>query len=254
MSTATKERPVKKVPQPVASAAKALKAPVNRRKIEHPNRRVDHPGAIEQIDLSTQGGRITWARMRRSMTQKDLANAIDKSRVSVVQYEQNNIEPPISVMSLIADKLDVSASFLAFGEHGVVGVKNAEEELLSIGEVTYGRDGKYTSATMALPKSLLGDMVDEQARVSAFVLPFDAPAFDLQAGERVFADQTITSLVAEHDTYLIKVDNSFDIIRVEASLSSGGKRAITNRKGQKINVAAKDLEIIAAVVGSIRRH
>lgn len=254
MSTSVKERPVKKVPQPVASAAKPLKPVANRRKIEHPNRRVDHPGAIEQIDLSTQGGRITWARMRRQMTQKDLASAIDKSRVSVVQYEQNNIEPPISVMSLIANKLDVSASFLAFGEHGVTGVKNAEEEILSIEEVTFGRDGKYASANMALPKTLLGDMSDAEARLSAYVLPFDAPAFDLQSGDRVFADQTITSIVSQHDTYLIKVDNSFDIIRVEATLSSGAKRAISNRKGQKMNVAVADLDIIAAVVGSIRRH
>ncbi len=246
MSIATKPRSRKKVPD-LGHKVSA------RRAVTHPNRRVDHPGAIENIDLSTMGGRISWARMRRSMTQKDLAEMIDKSRVSVVQYEQDNIEPPFSVIDLMAKKLDVSPAYLAFGQHGIDGVINAEDEILSIEEITFGRDGEYVSSAMALPKTLVGDMTDAVGRIAAYVLPIDAPEFGYLTGDRVFVDQTIKTIEISRDVYIVRAGNSIDILRIESSFSSGAKLRVVSRKGHKSTVALDELDIIGAVVGAIKR-
>jgi hypothetical protein len=42
-------------------------------------RRVDIPGTIDMIDLSTMGGRITWARIRKELRQEDVAEKLGKS-------------------------------------------------------------------------------------------------------------------------------------------------------------------------------
>src|SRR5260221_74946 len=54
------------------------------------------------------GQRIAAARSAKDWTQAELAEKLGKSRGTVVQYEQGNIEPPIRQIQQLADLLDVA--------------------------------------------------------------------------------------------------------------------------------------------------
>ena len=56
----------------------------------------------------TLGERIKAARKEKGITQKELADLINKGFSTVQKYEIDVIEPPISVLEKIADALNVS--------------------------------------------------------------------------------------------------------------------------------------------------
>ena len=58
------------------------------------------------------GIRIKEARMRKNMTQKDLAKRISRSETAVSSYESNVQFPPLDVLISIAEVLEVSLDYL----------------------------------------------------------------------------------------------------------------------------------------------
>lgn len=58
--------------------------------------------------MTTIGENIRMLRKIRKMTQKELAEKIKKSEISIRKYESNSIIPPMNVLHSIADALDVS--------------------------------------------------------------------------------------------------------------------------------------------------
>lgn len=58
--------------------------------------------------MATIGENIRTLRKIRKMTQKDLAEKIKKSEISIRKYESNSTIPPMNVLHSIADALDVS--------------------------------------------------------------------------------------------------------------------------------------------------
>ena len=60
----------------------------------------------------TLGERIKAARKEKGITQKELADLINKGFSTVQKYEIDVIEPPISVLEKIAEALEVNLSVL----------------------------------------------------------------------------------------------------------------------------------------------
>lgn len=60
----------------------------------------------------TLGERIKAARKEKGITQKELADLINKGFSTVQKYEIDVIEPPVSVLEKIADALNVSLAQL----------------------------------------------------------------------------------------------------------------------------------------------
>lgn len=58
------------------------------------------------------GERIKLLRKEQSMTQDQLAEYINVSRSSVNGYENDNVEPSLSVLIKIADRFNVSLDYL----------------------------------------------------------------------------------------------------------------------------------------------
>lgn len=58
------------------------------------------------------GIRIKKARMRKNLTQRDLAKRINRSETAVSNYESNVQLPPLYVLISIAEVLDVSLDYL----------------------------------------------------------------------------------------------------------------------------------------------
>lgn len=216
-------------------------------------RRVDLPGSDAKLDLSTVGGRIIWARFRQDMTQKELAKLCELVRPTIAAYESNRIAPPIANVTKLAQILKVSPSFIAFGEHGV-SVANPDDEMINVPEITMGRDGEWTSNTYALPKRMIDGFAAEARNVKAFVLNHNAPAFNLQSGDRVFADASVAQYSSQHDMYLLRSAAGMEIIRAETIIGNDVSVTVVGPKGGNRNVKIADLDIIGAVVGSIRQN
>ena len=58
------------------------------------------------------GNRIKELRLRRKLTQKELAERISKSKAAISSYESDNQVPPVDVLISIAKVLGVSVDYL----------------------------------------------------------------------------------------------------------------------------------------------
>ena len=65
------------------------------------------------------GSRLKLIRLKRGMTQKDLAGRINKSVPAVSSYESNAQLPPLDVLESIALALNVSIDYLAGIDAGI---------------------------------------------------------------------------------------------------------------------------------------
>ncbi|NLK23564.1 MAG: helix-turn-helix transcriptional regulator [Clostridiales bacterium] len=57
--------------------------------------------------MSTIGDNIKELRKYRKLTQKQLAEMINKKEITIRRYESGDIEPPVSVLEIISEKLNV---------------------------------------------------------------------------------------------------------------------------------------------------
>lgn len=219
-------------------------------------RRSDLAGSDADIDLKTLGGRLAYARLREHITQDQLAESIDKVRGTIVAYERNTIMPPIPIIERLAKRLNVSPSFLAFGEHGVkaVGTANAAEATIDVSEITYGRDGSWVSGTFAMPRSLAESYVEDVKALKVYVLGHNADAFGFRQDTRMFTDTSVRSITNEFDTYVIEVPGGMEVIRVAPTFSKTDKVVVEGSRGSKAEVLIKDLKILGAVVSTLRQH
>lgn len=232
----------------------AGKPKVSLRAVPAVARRSDLAGSDSDLDLNTLGGRLAYARLREQMTQDDIAKAIDKVRGTIVAYESNKIMPPIPIVQALAKVLKVSPSFIAFGEHGVKAVSgsNAAEASINVDEITFGRDGRYVSGTFAMPRALAESYVDEVRSLKVYVLGHNADALGLRQDTRLFVDTSITSVSNDFDTYVIEATGGMEVIRVAPSFAKSPKVTVEGSRGDKQQVAAKDLKILGAVVSTLR--
>jgi transcriptional regulator with XRE-family HTH domain len=223
-------------------------------------RRVDIAGAVDTVNTNTLGGRMAFARMRKSMTQKDLAERVknkdgsSKSRATIVQYENDNIMPPLDVVELIAKQLGVSASYIAFGEHVVEGITNADVEMVSFPEITFGKDGEYISSTMAYSKERVAELGIARDAIKAYVMPHDAPAFDISAGDLLITDVSVTKPTNNGGLYIIKTQTGMEIIRVDPHYGSGARGkdlSFTDPSNRVMTAKMSELHFLGAVVSTV---
>lgn len=252
-ATARERKPTARVRKAGAGATSANLAPVKEdTRVRQYQRRVDQPGSGDDIDLQTVGGRIAWARIREDVTQESVAKAVGKVRPTIVQYESSRITPPIDIIEKLAKFLKVSPSFLAFGEHGIQTQGNAGEDVVNVDQITFGRDGSYNSGVFLLPRDLAESYVENLRSLKAYVMSHHAPHFNLRAGDRVFADTSINVISNQHDTYLLDTGSGMEIVRVPPSLTKSVSVDLVGPNGETLTAKVKDLNIIGAVVSTLK--
>lgn len=215
-------------------------------------RRVDVPGSGVGLDLNTMGGRISWARLRANLTQADVAKALDKSRVTIVQYEKNNIVPPIPEVEKLAGKLNVSPEFIAFGRQGVDALANAAEEIVTISEMSEGKRGAlFQSGSFAMPRRLFDAKGVDPAKARMVIVETDEPEFGLKKGDHIVLDQSIKSFDSEHSMFLIRADKGSVVVRRDPNVvgTTKGKVILTTGRGTRQTVNAKDVNVLGAIIG-----
>lgn len=200
----------------------------------------------------TVGERIKWARERKGLTQLELAKLSHKSRASIVQYEQDKIAAPLTVVEHLAEKLDVAPEFLAFGRSGISGVHNAEEEILTLEELSGHKPTLYTSGGWAIPRAMFEDYGASRGDLKAVCLGADEPKFDIHRGDRVIVDTKAG--ISKDGLYCVKTPFGARIIRVLIGFSSGaGVRIISGTDGSEEILDPATLELVGLVVGVFRR-
>lgn len=197
------------------------------------------------------GERIKWARERKEMTQKELGRLAGKSRAAIVQYEQDRIAAPVSVLGDLARILGVSPEFLAFGRSGLPGVSNAEEEIMVVEEITGGRDGVAASGGWGMPRSFFSNYPGDRTSIKAIVVTSEEPTFDLRAGDRVFVD---TAAPVERDgLYVIVTAFGHRVVRIKTGFTSALK-VVHGVDGSEESLDPNALTVVGIVVASLRHH
>jgi transcriptional regulator with XRE-family HTH domain len=216
-------------------------------------RRVDIPGTIDMIDLSTMGGRITWARIRKQLRQEDVANKLGKSRATVVQYEKNNITPPIPEVERLSDVLDVSPEFLAFGRQGVDAMRNGKAgAVITLAEMSMGGKRMFQSGEVALPSIFFRDKDINLERSKMFVLDHDEDEFQFFKGDRLIVDQSIKDITdSSHELFLVQIGEERPAVMRRESMTHTGKARLTDGAGKTHMFAIEDITIIGAVSGGL---
>ena len=200
----------------------------------------------------TVGERIKWARERKDITQKELARLSGKSRASVVQYEQNKIAAPLEVIETLAEKLDVSPEFLAFGRSGISGVKNAEEEVEILEELSDGGSKLIVTGGWAVPRTMFSDYDHRRKALKVTCVGNDEPNFNLHRGDRVVIDTTAS--VSKDGLYVVQTPFGARVVKVSLGFSTGsGLKVSSGTDGSEESVDPKDLELVGLVVGVFRR-
>ncbi len=67
---------------------------------------------MREIDTSTVGRRIKVARIKRGYSQEKLAELLHVTPVQISHYENNRNDIKVSVIKELAEKLEVSVSYL----------------------------------------------------------------------------------------------------------------------------------------------
>lgn len=217
-------------------------------------RRVDLPGTIESLTiLNTMGKRIAYSRLRREMTQLALAKSLDKSRATIVQYEQDNIMPPIDVVERMAKILHTSPEFIAFGRQGVDGLKDGNQ-IVPVSEMVMGTSAEYAATGYALPTKLLEDFQISDNKLKIFVLTDDCPYFKLKTGDRVVVATDVQKSDRHHTMFLCRTLDGYDVIQFDRKYNvEADTTTFVNGDGKVHSEPIEKLNLAGAITATIVR-
>jgi transcriptional regulator with XRE-family HTH domain len=226
--------------------------PATNKAVSNTPRRVDIAGTIDLLDLSTMGGRIAWARIRKELRQEDVADRLGKSRATVVQYEKNNIMPPIPEVERLAATLDVSPEFLAFGRQGVDAVRNNKTTMVTVPEMSMGGKRLFQSGEAALPKRFFEKQDISPERTRMFVLDHDEDEFMFFEGDSIAVDQSAKDLRhSDRDLFLCQIGDGRPAVFRREGLTQTGKVKLMDGKAKTHMYAIDEITVLGSVHGGL---
>lgn len=226
--------------------------PAARQTVSSTPRRVDIDGMIDTLNLSTVGGRITWSRIRKELRQEDVAKKLGKSRATIVQYEKDNINPPVAQIERLAKLLDVAPEWLAFARQGVEAMRHGKaEEVVTMGEMSVGgRKGHFESGAVALPRAFFANRDINLERTKMFVLDHDEDEFQFYDGDRLIVDQSATEIGDEsRRMFLVEIDGNKPSVVARESMTNTGKVRLMDGAGKTHLYPIESVKVLGAING-----
>lgn len=212
----------------------------------------------KEIDLDrvlptmTLGNRLAFARARAGWTQRELSERVGKSRATIVQYEQDNLLPPIHQIERMAKELDVAPEFIAFGRQGLTGLTASSAHVISLPEIEMGPDGGQVIGGYALPQTLVEDLGIAGEGAGVYKLNNAAQAFGYEAGDRIIVNPDDT-LSQEHQLYALKTRRGIEIVRIVPNLSTRSDAVkLNDGMGESHSYERDELTVLGRIVGSLR--
>lgn len=194
------------------------------------------------------GQRIAAARAAKDWTQAELAEKLGKSRGTVVQYEQGNIEPPLKQIQRLADLLDVAPEMLAFGRQGIAGLEGDAADITTVPELRYAAYEDFVTGAFGLPAGVIREYRLHPDRTGILVLENPAPAFGLKAGDRVL--MTMTDELDEEDKlYVLRTPRGADLVKLLPRLSDAETDVkINDSSGETRSYERSQLNVLGRVI------
>ncbi len=198
---------------------------------------------FRKVDL---GRRLAAAREGMKLTQGELAKRLNKSRVTVNQYESGVIEPPIKMIDQLAEVLAVDPGLLAFGASRPSTPEGERLDVIRVG----AQSSEYVELSMNLG-ARLGINADKS---SILEMPSDAPTFQLRRGDLLFLDTTVTTLRGDGHLYAVRGGGgSLSVVRPEIQLlNESPSLKVTFGQGQISEVETAKVEVVGAVRATLR--
>lgn len=217
-------------------------------------RRVDVEGSGANLDLTTFRGRLAHARLQADLTQDKLGQVLGYSRQAISNYEEGKSMPSIERIQALAERIGVSASYLAFGESIVSGkvIKTGHADPMTNVVQYIWSNGRFVkSSSIILPKDYATNLAQDagRANLGAYRIDFDADHFGIRKGDRVFVNKKAEKLSNAYRKWLVVIDKNPQL--VSYSPSTGADMALTLGDGSQITIAAKNVDVIGAVVASL---
>lgn len=206
---------------------------------------------------ATLGQRIAEARRHKQMTQQQLATRIlnkdgtPKSRATIVQYEKDNIQPPIDVIKAIAEVLGESPSYLAYGGCVVKGLSTDALDMVLIPVKHVGRDGSHGTSVYGLHEAMVEQLGLDRDSIAVYWMDHAAPAFGLSEGDHLIVDSRVTTPSHKGGKHLVRTTSGMEVVNVEQHYGSGARGKtlrFENREGRSISAKISDLTFLGAVV------
>lgn len=182
------------------------------------------------------GERIAHARKLAGLTQKALAEAIEKSRPTIVQYEADKISPPLSMIQELARVLQTTPEYLAFG------IDLARESEINMLEVSIGAlapDGEFTSTESAmLPAHLIIEKFGTVGAPQIIQLDQEARSFGLSKGDLVLVDRSAKLTPGDGKYYAVASSAGLSVILNAVQLvQKPGEFEVQDGSGQRHQLA-----------------
>lgn len=116
---------------------------------------------IDYNDLNrlNVGRRITLARVKQGLTQKGLAGITNKKQTEIALYENGKRLPKDDMLELLANRLDVDAEWLRYGDKGEYVIER-DDTLVDLHYSHVSAD-KLSKAEMSKAKKQLNELTDE---------------------------------------------------------------------------------------------
>lgn len=200
---------------------------------------------------SKRGGRIKKARAASGLSQEQLAVEIGKVRPTIVQYEAGKITPPIEVIEKIAEVLDVSPAYLAFGAIAETDIESRSDHIsLPIG--IWNNEHIKWEDHIILPAGTVKELEWEKQLLSAIRLDIGSAYLGLGVGDLLIIEADVSEVCADGRIYVFPSSGGIMAMRSEA-LPNGNDHSVvlSGPNGQSLT-PDKAPETIGRVIGQIR--
>lgn len=247
MSTATKENK-----RSLTGSVSLKKAATKKGRVTQMARRSDLAGSDVGLDLTTFAGRLTALRLGENMTQTEVGDYIDRTRQMINRYESGQSFPDLLILEKLAKRFNVSASYLAFGEHAVKATKAATPgNVINVDEVALSKSGRRITGSYLIPKGLAESYVENARDLRVFVLDHDADLFGMNAGDRLFVDTSPKRMTTQHNLYAIDLGGELQV--VEYLPSAGKQISYRTPDGRIVEEDEKNVKLLGAIVSRLAR-
>jgi transcriptional regulator with XRE-family HTH domain len=214
------------------------------------SRMAEEAAELEQIDISTVGGRIERARREQGMRQEDLSKAMPehrrKSRASIALYE-NNKPVALDVIADLASVLNEDPAYLAFGvRHASVTQPGQRVPIDPTDENVEGAD--YA----VLPRRFLAEF-NAGSDLALIRLDVSAPLFGVQADDYLLVDAASKDMRCRLGLYAVSGSCGLMLVRSEPSLEDARDYSmVTSGNGAQYTVEQNRLKVVGRVVASVQ--
>lgn len=208
---------------------------------------------LRPMDLSCKDlpSRLTTARKRAGLTQKDLTSTLGVNRTAIAQWETGLTWPSLVKIEELANALKVSPEWIAFGAGQ--GINTSEEQReSSVTEVVFEKDDgtlkARTKRMWSIPEIFLRQYTTNKVEAVVLTKVTSDALRPFKTDSLVILDTSVKS-VGTTGHYMIVFHDEPVIAHIAVGFDDNAK--VTMHTGQPIDAPLEKVEVIGKVMGVV---